>query len=153
MLSSLRAHAKQDIVEQFRVGVLTNLTRAMNSTIHTTLDATPTQLVFGRDAFLPVSFKASWDYIGLRKRRLIDQNNKQENATRLPHTYHVDDLVLVLDMPNRKYGNDKYQGPFKITQVNENGTVCVRVPTRSGAVITTWNVRNVRPYSKPDPLP
>ena len=67
--------------------------------------------------------------------------------------YHVDDLVLVLDMPNRKYGNDKYQGPFKITQVNENGTVCVRVPTRSGAVITTWNVRNVRPYSKPDPLP
>ena len=152
-MGSLRAHAKQDIVEQFRVGVLTNLTRAMNSTIHTTLDATPTQLVFGRDAFLPVSFKASWDYIGLRKRRLIDQNNKQENATRLPHTYHVDDLVLVLDMPNRKYGNDKSQGPFKITQVNENGTVCVRVPTRSGAVITTWNVRNVRPYSKPDPLP
>ena len=65
----------------------------------------------------------------------------------------VDDLVLVLNMPNRKYGNDKYQGPFKITQVNENGTVCVRVPTRSGAVITTWNVRNVRPYTKSDPLP
>ena len=151
-LSTMRPHDKQPVIEQFRVGVLTNLTRAMNSTIHTTLDATPTQLVFGRDAFLPVSFKAAWDYIGLRKRRLIDQNNKKENAHRKPHTYQIGDECLILTEPNRKYGGDKYNGPYQITQVNDNGSLCIRVPTRSGAVIETWNIRNVRPYKKPDPL-
>ena len=76
-----------------------------------------------------------------------------ENALRRDHTYQVGDYCLILDEPNRKYGDDRYKGPFQITQVNDNGSLCVRVPTRSGAVITTWNVRNVRPYKKPDPLP
>ena len=63
----------------------------MNSTVHTTLRATPTQLVFGRDAMLNVSFQANWECIKDRKQKLILQNNKQENAKRLPHTYKVGD--------------------------------------------------------------
>ena len=139
-LHSMRPHGDRDLVEEFRVGILTNLTRAMNSTIHTTLEATPTQLVFGRDAFLPVSFKASWDYIGLRKRRLIDQNNRKENARRREHTYKVNDEVLILDQPNRKYGDDMYKGPFTVTKVNDNGTLCVRQPTASGNAVINCNM-------------
>jgi hypothetical protein len=34
--------------------------RAIRSTYHTTLHATPTQLVFGRDMILNIKFKADW---------------------------------------------------------------------------------------------
>ena len=37
--------------------ILNSVRRAINSTVHTTLQASPMQLVFGRDAFLPVSFQ------------------------------------------------------------------------------------------------
>ena len=33
---------------------------AICSTVHTTLDATPAQLVFGRDMILPLKFKTDW---------------------------------------------------------------------------------------------
>lgn len=72
-------------------GYLSAVTKAINSTVHTTLNATPTQLVFRRDAFLPVAFEADWNYIAERKQRLIVQNNKRENAKRRPHTYSVND--------------------------------------------------------------
>jgi len=39
-------------------GVLAACRKAMNSTVHTTARATPTQLVFGRDAMLNASFQA-----------------------------------------------------------------------------------------------
>jgi len=41
-------------------GVLVACWKAMNSTVHTTARATPTQLVFGRDAMLNASFQADW---------------------------------------------------------------------------------------------
>ncbi|MDY6966995.1 MAG: hypothetical protein SVM80_13740, partial [Halobacteriota archaeon] len=75
-------------------------------------------------------------------------------ALRRAHIYSENDQVMILDQPNRKFGDDMYKGPFTITKVNDNGTICVRKPTASGnAVIQTWNVRNVRPYYKADPLP
>jgi hypothetical protein len=39
-------------------GYLSAVTKAINSTVHDALNATPTQLVFRRDAFLPVAFEA-----------------------------------------------------------------------------------------------
>ena len=61
-------------------GILSAVRRAVVSTVHTTLRATPTQLVFGRDAMLNISFQADWNYIKERKQKRILQNNKQENA-------------------------------------------------------------------------
>jgi len=51
------------------------------------------QLVFGRDAFLPVSFQANWNYIANRKQRLIVQNNARKNAKRKIHVYRVGDRL------------------------------------------------------------
>jgi len=61
----------------------------MNSTVHTTSRATPSQLAFGHDELLNLSFEACWQHIEDRKQKLITQNNKRENATQIPHQHNV----------------------------------------------------------------
>jgi len=68
----------------------------MNSTVHTTARATPSQLVFGRDAMLNATFQADWQFIKEQKQRLIIQNNERENAKRKPHANNVGDVVVVI---------------------------------------------------------
>ena len=80
---------QDDLVNGSWDGVLTAVRFAMNATIHTTLRATPAQLVFNRDAIHNVRFEANWKYIKERRQRLIQQNNDRENATRVPHQYNV----------------------------------------------------------------
>ena len=115
-------------------GVLSAVRQAMRSLVHTTLHAMPTQLVFGQDTILNVSFEADWQYIKERKQRLIIQNNKRENVKRIPHTYSPGDRVMVRLDPNRKHGSDRYDGPFAITEVNDTGTVrLTKAATNGGA--------------------
>ena len=61
--------------------------QAVRSIVHTTTRATPTQLVFGRDALLNIAFVADLHYIKERKMRRIIQNNQRENATRWENPY------------------------------------------------------------------
>ena len=111
------------------------------------LTATPTQLTFGRDALLNVSFQADWEYIKDRKQKLIIQNNQRENAARIEHTYALGDKVMIRDPPNRKHGADYYKGPCTVTKVNDNGTLELRRDAaRGGALTDTWNIRNLYPY-------
>ena len=56
-------------------GILSSVRQAVRSLVHTTMRATPTQLVFGHDALLNILFKADWQYIKERKQKLILQNN------------------------------------------------------------------------------
>jgi len=67
---------------------------ALRATYHTTLQATPTQLVFGRDAMLNVKFAANWQLIKQRKQKCIIQNHLKENSKRIPHEYKVGDSSL-----------------------------------------------------------
>ena len=128
-------------------GTLSAIGFAMRATVHTTSRATPSQLVFNRDAIHNVRFEADWQYIKQRKQRLILQNNKRENAKRTPDEYAINDQVLVQQNPNRKHGEDQFQGPYKVTQVYPNGTVRLEQSTPSGGVVTqTWNIRNLVPY-------
>ena len=117
----------------------------MRSTVHTTNRATPTQLVFGRDALLNVSFEADWQYLKDQKQKRILHNNKRENKTRLDHTYSVGDKVMIRLNPNRKHGTDTYKGPYDVTGVNDNGTVTLTQVTNGGAVSQTWNIRQIEP--------
>ena len=134
-------------------GVLATCGKAMNSTVHSTALATPTQLVFGRDAMLNVSFQADWQFIKEWKQRLILQNNKYENTEQKPHTYNVGDVVVVKAGAGRKHGSNPYLDPMKITQVNDNGTVkLVKVANDGGAVSQTWNIRNVEPRMAWSPM-
>jgi len=112
--------------------------------------ATPTQLVFGRDAMLNATFQADWQFIRERKQRLIIQNNaKHENAKRKPHAYNVGDVVVVKAGKGRKHGSNPYLDPMRITQVYDKGTVklvkvadnnggAVSQPGRSGILNRAW---------------
>ena len=128
-------------------GTLSAVAFAMRATVHTTTQATPTQLVFNRDALHNVRFEADWKYIRERKQCLIQQNNKRENAKHQPYTYQVNDQVMVLQHPSRKHGEDRYRGPYTVSAVHDNGTVTLRQGTNNGgAVYQTWNIRNIFPY-------
>ena len=146
MLRTRDIRGKDDLDKDFRwKGVLSAVRQAVRCIVHTTTRATPTQLVFGRDALLNVSFEADWQYIKERKQHRILQNNKKENAKRNDHTYHPGDEVMVREDPHRKLEGARFSGPYTVTQVNDNGTVQLSKATRRGAVLQTWNIRNVKP--------
>ena len=147
MIRSQRIRSKHDLPNGSWTGILSAIGFAMRSTVHTTNQASPCQLVFGRDAMLNVNFEANWQCIKARKQKLIVQNNKRENAKRVPHTYNNGDRVIILQNPNRKHGSDLCQGPWTIAAVNDNGTARLTRNTPAGGVVTqTWNIRNVAPY-------
>jgi hypothetical protein len=54
----------------------------MRATYHTILQATPGQLVFGRDMVLNTQYVADWTAIKARKQELIRKNNIIENLKR-----------------------------------------------------------------------
>jgi transposase InsO family protein len=127
-------------------GVLSAVGFAMRATLHTTMRATPMQLVFGRDAIHNIRFEADWQYIQARRQRVIRQNNERENAKRTPHTYSIGDSVMVVNPQNRKYGQPRFKGPYTVDRVNDNGTVRLRQPKGNGIIYQTWNIRNIHPY-------
>jgi len=114
---------------------------AIRSTYHTTLKATPGQLVFGRDMIFNIKHTANWRAIADRKQKLIDKNNARENAKRLKHTYHIGDKVLMdKDKPNKM--ECPYEGPYEIREVFSNGTVRIK----RKAVLQIVNIRQLHPY-------
>ena len=68
-LRSQQMHKEQDfdVLHEKFAGILSAVTKAVNCKVHTMLHATPTQLMFGRDAFLPVAFQADWEFIANSK--------------------------------------------------------------------------------------
>jgi len=126
-------------------GILSATMFAVRATQHSTLQATPAQLVFGRDAILNVKFEANWNEIREKKQRMIRKNNERENRGRLPHQYQVGEKVLYKAREEAKYGHDPWTGPYTIVQVNnDNGTVRIRM----GAVLEVVNIRLIKPYKE-----
>ena len=87
-------------------GILAATMLAVRATYHTTLQATPAQLVFGRDALINVKFEANWAFIKQNKQKMIAKNNQRENSSRIDHTYQVNDKVLYKSNMESKYGED-----------------------------------------------
>ena len=119
---------------------------AIRSTFHTTLGATPAQLVYHRDMLLPIKFNYDWASIRMRRQKEIQRNNRRENKSRIPHVYEVGDKVT-LDKPGitRKLSAPKL-GPFTIERVHNNGTVTIR----KGPIADRVNIRRVHPYRESD---
>ena len=99
-------------------GILSAIMFGVRATVHTTTQATPSQLIFGRDAILNTKFIADWKLIQERKQQRIDRNNKAENKARKPYRYRVNQSVMVKEDQNRKYGRNPYSGPYSVVQVN-----------------------------------
>jgi hypothetical protein len=97
---------------------------------------------------LNVKHEANWEYIHARKKYITLKNNKAGNAKRIPHTYNVSDKVLVERGTKNKY-ETPCQGPYIITQLNENGTVQMMIKN----VEDTINIRRLTPYLDTDNIP
>ena len=116
--------------------------------MHTTLQATPSQLVFGRDHILNIKYQADWKNICNQKQRLINKNNQIENKKHKEYQYAVGQKVLIKTEQSRKYGTNPYEGPFEIVALNNNGSARLRSLLGQGAVYQTYNIRNMFPFSE-----
>ena len=123
------------------LGILAAAAFAMCSAYHTTLRATPGQLIFGRDMILNMHYIADWTVIKACKQQLICKNNIIKNSRHIPYQYKVGDMVMLENHRANKY-EQPYKGPYLIMQVNTNGTVHLKI----GAVIDTINIRCIHPY-------
>ena len=124
-----------------RARILAATMFAIRATYHTTMQASPMQLVFGRDAILNIKHVANWDHIKELKQAKIDANNKRENQSRIEHHYQVGDQVLIRARKNTKHDKE-YEGPYPLTKVNTNGTVNFQ----KGIVNDVINIRRVKPF-------
>ena len=120
-------------------GILSAVTFAMRSTIHTTLSATPGQLVFGCDMIMNLKCEADWQAIRQRKQSVINKNNVKENSERIPHAHGVGDKFLLEKDANECELNA--EGPHEAMAVNDNGTLC----HEKGMVIDDVSVRRCTP--------
>ena len=143
MIKTFQIYDREDLEEQDPwSGILAAIMFGVRATYHTTLEATPAQLVFGRDSVLPIQHQADWKYIQGKKRKLIELNNQRENKTRIPHEYKVGDMILVSRNKRSKHGEREKNGPFPIVQVNNNGTVRYD----KGKYTDLINIRQCQPY-------
>ena len=124
-------------------GLVSAVGFAIRSTYHTTLQATPGQLVFGRDMIFPIEYVADWQLIKNRKQRLIDKNNERENAKHVDYDYKVGEKVLIFT-PDPNKMEPPREGPFSIIQVHTNGTVTLQ----KGPVTQRYNIRQIVPFQE-----
>jgi hypothetical protein len=122
-------------------GILAATMFAVRATYHTTLQASPMQLVFGQDAILNVKHITDWEHIKQQKQTRINENNRRENKSRCVHQYSLGDKILIKARKHSKHKLE-YDGPYAITQVNDNGTV--RFQKR--IVNDVINIRRIQPF-------
>jgi hypothetical protein len=115
---------------------------AIRSTYHTTLKATPGQLVFGRDMLLPIRFKANWAEIKARHQEEMRHNNERENKGQRVHDYQVGDQIFLTDSRKKSKLSPPCEGPYQVKCVFTNGTLLIQ----RGAVSERVNIRRVTPY-------
>ena len=123
---------------------LTACAYAIRCTYHTTLRATPGQLVFGRDMLLPIKFNADWAWIARQKQLQINDSNQRENKKRIPHNYKIGDKVLLQNPGKLRKVTAPYSGPYEVQRVFTNGTIMIQ----KGAVVQRVNIRRVIPYNE-----
>jgi hypothetical protein len=122
---------------------LSSAAYAIRSTFHTTLKATPAQLVFGRDMVLPIKFMADWGAIKQQRQKEMGRNDRRENSSRINHDYKVGDKIL-LKKPGKHI--QKLEAPrtgiYTVTAIYTNRTLHIQ----KGKVNERVNIRRLLPY-------
>jgi len=98
---------------------------AVHSTCHTTLEATPAQLVFGRDMLLPVQFQADWAQMRMKRQASTNKNNSKENKSLIPHHCQVGDFVMIKHQGTRRKLSSPNSKPHPAERVCDNGTLLI----------------------------
>lgn len=130
-----------DVVDPWSA-ILASVAYAVRCSFHSTLQATPGQLVFGRDMLLNIKFVPNYHKMWADKQKRINYDNVRENSKRAKHTYKVDDYVYVIkDGVYRKLEGDK-EGPYRVTEVFANNTIRIQ----KGIVNERINIRRLTPH-------
>ena len=122
--------------------ILSSIAWAIRASHHSTLGATPAQLVFGRDMLFNIKSLVNWKEISLRKQQTVDKSNIRENSKRVDHDYSVGDRVYVTRSDIHRKLDGPKEGPFNITEVFTNGTVRIQ----KGIVNERINIRRLEPH-------
>ena len=118
---------------------------AIRATIHTTLQASPSQLVFNRDLILNTSYSVNWMNLAFLKSKAIAKNNLKTNKNRVNYAYQVGEKVfLQKNEKNPPKLSSPTTGPYEIIKVNDNGTVIIR----KGSIDECVNIRRLQPYTQ-----
>jgi transposase InsO family protein len=123
--------------------VLQSVAYGLRSTYHSSLAASPGQIIFGRDIIINAVYLANWKDLQTRRKIQIRHNNIRENKSRIPIAYKIGDSVYIRKSNNEQKLNP-LQGPFVIEKVYTNGTVMIR---RSPTVTEQINIRRLHPAS------
>ncbi|KAL0479505.1 hypothetical protein AKO1_007883, partial [Acrasis kona] len=132
---------------------------AMNSKIHSVIQASPFALMFGRSPFNVVSPDSDKELADDREKMLrfwsifkdtipygvTSLRNKYRESQHYAHkvdVYKVGEIVM-LRIPNRNKAEDSYQGPFRITQVLENNTYHLESEVEKDIETTTYFLKRV----------
>ena len=122
---------------------LTNAAWALCSTCHTVLQSLPGEAIFSRDMLFDIPYVADWNTIGRRRQSQVNLENALENAKRIDYDYAVGDKVLLRqEGVNSHKAQDKYLGPYTVTQVHTNGTIWIQ----RGTLTERLNIWRVTPY-------
>ena len=95
----------------------------VRATSHTTMKASPGQLVFGRAMVLPIRYLADWEYLRQVRQKQMTHNNLCENRNRIAHEYKAGDKVLLTKPGIQPKMDTPRTGPHLISKVWSNGTV------------------------------
>ena len=146
----LRTYEVQDLenVDKPLDGILAAICFALRATTHTTLQASPTQLAFGRDHILNVKFEVDWQLIRKRKQDMINKNNERENSKRIAYNYQEGQKVLIKSEQSWNYGKNPYEGPYEVIEVRNNRSLKLKKLLGRGAIFEIHNSRNVVPYEE-----
>ena len=115
-------------------GILSKLTWAIRSTSHSSLNATPGQIAFGRDMLYDLAFTVNWSNLKAKKLRRRQVNNEQENRKRIKYHFKINDEVMLERNTLQRKMNPLRDGPFTITKVYTNGTVRIQKGIVSNAL-------------------
>ena len=97
---------------------------------HTSINATPDQLLFGQDMLFPTEYVADLKGINERKQQQMRKDNIRENNKRTPYRYQPGQRVLI--KRDKQFGDTlsklapRTMGPYTVLKVFDNGTVSIQ---------------------------
>jgi hypothetical protein len=122
---------------------LSDAARAVCSTYHTVLKASPGAAIFGRDMLFDVPFIADLQKIVEYRQQLTDLGNARENKGRIDYGYEVGQKVLLQkEGILRNIESRWHKKPWLNTTFHTNGTITVQ----RGNKLERMNIRIVKPF-------
>ena len=106
------------------------------------MDATPAQIVFGRDMLFDLSFTRDWNVTKKKRQRVIEHNNKRENSKQTRYQFQPNNNVLLERNLLQQKLYPKRDGPYDVVRVYPNGTLKLH----KGIVTQNVSIRRCVPY-------